>query len=340
MSVNTNKVNRTRFAGVRTMSKTSESVTETVTVNRTAPIIDSDRKGESRPLLSKLVGGASAAYSLRDLNDKSGSNKVVRVRRDSDGNERDFLAKEVSNGTMEVWVGVGNNGYVAKWYDQSGNDKDAEQTDPNKQPLITNGVNHDTDGNLIKDKPSLLFNASNLRVDNNITGQHFNAFAVVKPSREDPLTDGYIFDNFTTYGRGLLHDDYWSGRFTLLTDATSTSPIRRRVKVDVVNTTNQPALQLITSIIINTSATSLEGNAFIYNANTGVGSSINTTGSDAIPFQENKRAQYIGAGGASSKYFSGYISELIIYTGSDQRDNRIAIEANISNQYKIETYPY
>ena len=75
-----------------------------LTANRTAPVITSDRKGEPRPLLSKLVGGASAAYSLRDLNDRKGNNKVVRVRRASDNHERDFLAKEVSNGTLENWV--------------------------------------------------------------------------------------------------------------------------------------------------------------------------------------------------------------------------------------------
>jgi hypothetical protein len=79
-------------------------LTETVTVDRTAQVIDSDRKGESRPLLSKVVGGAAAAYSLRDLNDKAGNNKVVRVRRASDNHERDFLAKEVSNGTLKNWV--------------------------------------------------------------------------------------------------------------------------------------------------------------------------------------------------------------------------------------------
>ena len=77
---------------------------ETITVDRTAPVITSDRVGESRPLLSKVVGGASAAYSLRDLNDKQGNNKVVRVRRESDNHERDFLAKEVSNGTLESFV--------------------------------------------------------------------------------------------------------------------------------------------------------------------------------------------------------------------------------------------
>jgi hypothetical protein len=78
---------------------TLSSVEETITVDRS-----SDRKGESRPLLSKVVGGATAAYSLRDLNDKQGNNKVVRVRRASDNHERDFLAKEVSNGTLQNWV--------------------------------------------------------------------------------------------------------------------------------------------------------------------------------------------------------------------------------------------
>ena len=94
-------VNRDREAGVKTVLRSGR---DALTVNRTAPVIDSDRKGQSRPLLSKLVGGAAAAYSLRDLNDKQGNNKVVRVRRESDNHERDFLAKEISNGTLESFV--------------------------------------------------------------------------------------------------------------------------------------------------------------------------------------------------------------------------------------------
>lgn len=78
--------------------------TETITVDRTAPVIDSDRKGESRPLLSKVVGGAAAAYSLRDLNDKAGNNKVVEVRRFTDSQERKVLAKEVANGTLSAFA--------------------------------------------------------------------------------------------------------------------------------------------------------------------------------------------------------------------------------------------
>jgi hypothetical protein len=66
---------------------------KSITVNR-----------DIEPLLSKVVGGAAAAYSLRDLNDSQGNNNVVRVRRESDNSEKDFLAKELSNGTLTRWV--------------------------------------------------------------------------------------------------------------------------------------------------------------------------------------------------------------------------------------------
>ena len=48
--------------------------------------------------------GAAAAYSLRRLGSYAGD--VVRVRRESDNNERDFTAQEVSNGTLQNWTNV------------------------------------------------------------------------------------------------------------------------------------------------------------------------------------------------------------------------------------------
>ena len=95
---------RSRFAGTRTMSRVTDGVTHNITVDRTAQVVTSDRKGESRPLLTKVVGGASAAYSLRDLNDRAGKNKVVRVRRASDNTEKDFKASDISSGAMTQWV--------------------------------------------------------------------------------------------------------------------------------------------------------------------------------------------------------------------------------------------
>lgn len=103
-------IKRDKFAGVRSMSVDGN----TVTVDHTAVPKEQSKettfggsksiavKREIEPLLSKVVGGASAAYSLRDLNDKAGNNKVVRVRRASDNCERDFRAKEVKD--IATWV--------------------------------------------------------------------------------------------------------------------------------------------------------------------------------------------------------------------------------------------
>ena len=82
----------------------SSAITDTVSVDHTA--VPKERAKETtfggsqsitiqrdiEPLLSEVSGGASVAYSHRDLNDKQGNNKVVRVRRASDNAERDFLA--------------------------------------------------------------------------------------------------------------------------------------------------------------------------------------------------------------------------------------------------------
>jgi hypothetical protein len=74
----------------------------TVVADRTAPVIDSDPVGKSRPLLGKLVGDAAAAYSLRDLNTKQGDTDVVNVRRSADNLEKIFKAKDVP--TIEDWT--------------------------------------------------------------------------------------------------------------------------------------------------------------------------------------------------------------------------------------------
>ena len=97
-------INRDRFAGVRTMTRQdADGSSSTITINRTvAGTKYGDKPGQPRPLLGKVVGGAAAAYSLRDLNDKQGTTKVVEVRRDADNAEKTFKAKDVR--TIEDWV--------------------------------------------------------------------------------------------------------------------------------------------------------------------------------------------------------------------------------------------
>ena len=57
------------------------------------------------PLIN--FGGASAAYSLRDLNGRNP--RVVRVRRASDNSERDFYEDGVNSGELVNWVNAGEN---------------------------------------------------------------------------------------------------------------------------------------------------------------------------------------------------------------------------------------
>jgi hypothetical protein len=97
-------INRDRFAGVRTMTRQdADGSSKTITIDRSPTGTKyGDKPGQSRPLLDKVVGGAAAAYSLRDLNDAIGSTNVVEVRRDSDNAEKTFKAQDVNK--IADWV--------------------------------------------------------------------------------------------------------------------------------------------------------------------------------------------------------------------------------------------
>jgi hypothetical protein len=98
---------------------------------------------------SGLYSQAKAAYSLRDL---FGTNpRCVKVRKGTyDPNnppsnpedyEKDFRVSELTDGTLETWVGAGNNGYIETWYDQVG----SVQDDPeNITGFLMKGVTNPT----------------------------------------------------------------------------------------------------------------------------------------------------------------------------------------------------
>lgn len=55
--------------------------------------------------IARRFGGASAAYSLRDIGALGGA--VVRVRRDSNDDEEDFSAAQIASGALETFVQAG-----------------------------------------------------------------------------------------------------------------------------------------------------------------------------------------------------------------------------------------
>lgn len=86
----------------------------------------------------------AALYGLkRFLTSYTGS--LIRLRRDSDNAESDFGYVEATGlldtAAIVTWLG-GANGFIVKWYDQSGNSRDAAQATAANQPAyVASAVN-------------------------------------------------------------------------------------------------------------------------------------------------------------------------------------------------------
>lgn len=130
--------------------------------------------------------GAIVAYSLRTIG-TSYVGPLIRVRRSSDNQERDFYAHYGAVVVDEVknFVGAGS-GFVSVWYDQSGNGNHAFQTIADNQPMvIKNGI-----VTLLNNKNCLMFDGasdymqlpSTVAQQFNDGGVDFSVFAASNPS--------------------------------------------------------------------------------------------------------------------------------------------------------------
>ena len=242
--------------------------------------------------------GASAAYSLRNL--ANNVTDVVRVRRSSDNVEQNFTATQITDGTLTTFTGA-NDGYVTRWYDQSGNSNNASQTAAANQPkLVSSGVVE-----LSNNKPSLRFKegASNRYLNQPLTYQLSSSFSVLSVVQGETASASY---------EGILATN------TMMQLARAGGENWGTYPNGITNT------NLYTSTINLITMISSNGNTgdFYTNSNSD-GSFTNTVG-------QSRRA----IGGESTQEFNGYISEMIIYP-SDQSSNRTGIETNINTEYTI-----
>jgi hypothetical protein len=259
------------------------------------PAYNTDAGGVPFVGLLELYGGASAAYSLRRL--LASVSNVVRVRRESDNNERDFNAKEVSNGILTAWVGNGNDGFVETWYDQSGNGNDASQSVAGSQPKIVNAGSLITRGTF--NEPSISFGT--------LTDKHFNVAG-------RPTTKSV----FSTLEAGNTNFE------SLVTDTNNNSP---RI------TTNNAANNRVYSFVgFGTPSVNINGST--YNGTSAAGSfNFHLLSMTSATGESIDRIGANAATGVTANSFD-FVSELILYP-SDQSTNRAAIEENINNQYDI-----
>ena len=91
-------------------------------------------------LLLDTYSGAAGAYSVRKL-DKDYTGNCMQVRRDSDEATQNIgfdSNGDLDTSAISTFCGSAN-GYVATWYDQSGNSNNATQSTASRQPQIYNG---------------------------------------------------------------------------------------------------------------------------------------------------------------------------------------------------------
>lgn len=110
---------------------------------------------EAESLLLDDVSGAAFAYSVRKI--RAGhTGSAIRVRRASDNAEQDigFDGNNLDTSSLETFCSA-TDGFVTKWYDQSGNDDHLTQSSTSIQPQIVSSGSTITDGT--NSRPALHF---------------------------------------------------------------------------------------------------------------------------------------------------------------------------------------
>ena len=252
---------------------------------------------------------AGAAYSLRKIN--YNTTNVVRIRRSSDNSESNFTATQITDGTLLTFCGSGS-GFVATWYDQSGNNAHAIQATAVNQPsLIVSGVL-----NLENGKPAIVFNGTTNFLSFNgevLNKGSFLAFTVAKNLRTSDSSR--IFDQSNINGGAVLSSNGNQAIFAI-TSAGNIVVTRNSVILTQSLRTSQ-ALSGNTKIRQNGGLEMNNTTTFTMSGNTGVDLVI---GNNSPPSATNA--------------FQGNMQEIIIYT-TNNNVNIAEIETQINNNYLI-----
>ena len=275
------------------------------------------------------IAAPTAAYSLRSIT--GGDPKAVRVRRSSDDSEQDFTVSGVNSGALVAFVGSGNDGFVSKWYDQSGNDNDLSQATASKQPtIVTSGTL-----NTRNSEPIVKFiqaNETHLTGDSSILPTGTDIAMTVFHALHVDASSGNRIGLFGHNGGGNnpANNKYLTGsntgRKTILKTRDASGTIVT-LQSDAVSPNNADA---IITYFNSTSDGTATHSAF--NLGAQVGSTL--TGSNTDQSYESGNTTLLGSRTVTDNFSDSEFFEVIVYA-SDQLSNRNAIEANLSSKYGI-----
>ena len=288
---------------------------------------------QNTPLLD-TYSGAAAAYSLRLL-DSTYTGSAVEVYNGSSYADIGFnVFGELDTVALAAHCGS-NNGFVSKWYDQSGNSNDAAQATTANMPKIYDG----TTGVITENgKPAVEFDGTQYYLeapdsstlsftDGAGTDTYISAFATFKldsvatnsrvlfskdngsPNRE--YAWGYF--GFTDEARFFLKNQ--GGNDQISQDAT---------------TPTQLNLYQVGAMLYDASETAAGITMHINGVASTMGNAVTAT----YTGMSNTTAPFRIGAQIASNFFSGIAQEIILYA-SDQTSNRTGIEDNINTFYSI-----
>ena len=262
---------------------------------------------QNTPLLD-TYSGAAAAYSLRLL-DSTYTGSAIRVRRSSDNTEQDIgfnVFGELDTVALAAHCGS-NDGFVSKFYDQSGNSITLDTVGTSAMPKIYDGA---TQAVVTRnDKPAIYFDG---------TDDYFKTTTSVVQS---PVTFTSVFSDIPSYdfiigskNLGAFTLQTRPGNLTLWLGATTLS---QNVAV------SPNSQQVVFSAALNSTSQKLYANG---------SSTINT---DTVSFGGTTQEFRIGyVDSNASGIMRGYVQEVILWSAYDDT-NVTTIHSDVNTYYNI-----
>ena len=252
--------------------------------------------------------GAAAAYSLRLLS-STYSGDAVEVYNGSSYADIGFDSNgELDTTALAAHCGS-NDGFVSKWYCQSGNSNDAAQGVTANMPKIYDG----TTGVVTENgKPAVEFDGSDDQLTHNISGLVSGNFT--------------YSDVFTSSdGAAILHSSTSTNTKWIMIAQTST---QTQLSDGFLTAYDNYFKNGTSALSVGATRTDLK-NAF-YNGNQNLAFYHGTTSSVSVS------QMYLGRYQSSGFHFSGKLQESILWTSDQQTaGNRTNIEDNINTFYSI-----
>lgn len=275
-----------------------------VTINSVSVI--NSKSSIGNVLLLDEFPNASIAYSFRRLNTFY-RGPAIKVRRSSDNAEQDigFTGLNLDETSLVSFVGVSGNGYISKWYDQSGNNNDATASTNNQPRLVFNGAINKFNNRIYADFPD----QAGMNFTNVSSTSDWSCFFVAKRTGQSVKLWALSTSSGTAANRVYALAHYSDNNIY----------IRNRPNYYVIadNTSSQ---YIYSSFSV--------GNP-LYLFMNGISKSITLGGSSATTSDFNTLGYSV-----SPEYSSGYIYETVFYK-LDKRTDRSLIELNINKYYNI-----